>query len=120
MATSLEELLVPQALRARTRTKYVPLPTPVATNPVAVVPVSLTRRFAWPGNDPASMMYEVGEPLEAFQATVTVDPLTANRSPLAAAGGALHTAEPPEPAMKANTSFEDGLVPASLTARTRT
>ncbi len=117
MATSLDEALVPQELRARTRTKYVALPTFVATNVVPIEPVSLTRTFASPGNDPASMMYEVGEPAAAFHATVTVDPLTANRRPLGAAGGALHAAEP---ATKANISLDGTLVPASFTARTRT
>ena len=65
MTASFDGPLVPQAFCPRTRTKYVPRPTPVATNAGLELPKSLTRMSVPPELDPASMTYDVGDPVEA-------------------------------------------------------
>jgi hypothetical protein len=57
---SFDAALVPAAVRARTRTKYVPAGTLVAVSVGAVEPVSLLARSVRPLADPASTTYEVG------------------------------------------------------------
>ena len=104
---------MPQAFRPRIRTKYVPRPTFVATRVVAALPVSLsTTRFVLPENDPASSTYDRGDPADAFQVSVTVDPLTLNASPVGALGGPLHG---PDPTIN-TTSLDGALVPKLLVA----
>jgi hypothetical protein len=56
IATSFEVPLVPQLLRAVTRTKYVPLPTPADTAPGAGLPRSATTRSDSPGAEPTETM----------------------------------------------------------------
>ena len=117
ISTSFDGVLVPHEFCPRSRTKYVPLPTSVASRLVTVVPVSLTTIFVPPENDPASMTYEVGEPAEAFHASVTVDPLTPNLSPVGALGGPLQSTV----LLTTNTtSLEGPPVPKRFVARTRT
>src|SRR5262249_29710476 len=116
--TSFDTPLTPQALRPRTRTKYEPGPTLVATKRFEALPVSITVTSAPPGFDPASSTYDAA-PAVASHPSVTVEPLTSNASPPGAAGDVSHGAI--DPAVPPTTpSFEGALDPASLAARTRT
>ena len=80
--------LVPLALRARTRTKYVPAPTPVAVSAGVDEPVSELARLARPLADPASSTYDTGgSPADgAVHVITTVEPETAATSAVGALG----------------------------------
>ena len=111
---------MPVPFEARTRTKYVPAPTPVAANNVAVLPVLRFARLARPDDEPASRTYPVGAhpPLGAVQVSVSVEPATFAVKPDGAPGRDRHEVVPP--ATVTTTSFDDGLRPALFFARTRT
>src|SRR6476660_9085326 len=94
MVISFEGPLAPHALRARTRTKYVPAPTPVAIIDVDRLPVSLCAASVAPGREPASITYDVGLPAAPIHASVTVEPLTSERRAAGAAGGPAHVPPP--------------------------
>src|SRR5437899_6946171 len=85
---SFDAALVPAALIAFTRTKYVPGVTPVVPNVVAIVPVFRLARFARPALDPASTTYAAGVPpvTGALQESVTLVPATAAVSAVGAPG----------------------------------
>ena len=68
-------LRAPQLLVDRTRIKYVPSPTPVATYDVAWLCVSNDETLDAPGAEPASITYEAAES-PACQVSVTVGPST--------------------------------------------
>ena len=120
MTTSFDApLLAPQAFFARTRTKYVPDPTPVAVYDVAGLCVSKFARFAAPGADPASITYDALPPLGACQLSTTVDPATSKPN----AGGGATALEHGAPAMPTPTitSFDAALMlPSTPWARMRT
>src|SRR6266850_4467486 len=104
---SLDGAVTPQAFLPRTRTKYVPAPTPVTVSVVAVPPVSKFARSASPLDDPASTMYDVVGPTLGFHCSVTVDPPTAEANPFGGAGGPEQGSGPP-PSTSSVTSFDVG------------
>jgi hypothetical protein len=117
--TSFDGPLVPQALRARTRTKYVPGLTPAARNDVDGLPVSVCVMSAPPGREPASSTYDVGLPTAAVHESVTVEPLTWDRRPVGAAGAPPHGPGPPPPTT--SIAIDDGVpTPTAFPDRTRT
>ena len=59
---SFDGALLPMLVIVRTRTKYVPAPTPLAEKVVAVLPVETRARFDAPDDDPASIRYAVTRP----------------------------------------------------------
>jgi hypothetical protein len=114
--TSFDGALVPHAFRPRSRTKYVP-GAALAVKDVNVVPVSATTIFVPPEKLPASTTYDVGNPAEAPQINVTVEPAPLNLRPNGAPGGPVHG--PPPPTTN-RISLDGGLGPKVLVARTRT
>jgi hypothetical protein len=69
--TSFDVLLVPQAFRARTRTKYVP-GAATAVRDEAVLPVTKFAMSVAPEADPASTTYVVTGPVGAVHDNTTV------------------------------------------------
>src|SRR5882672_3881805 len=106
---SFEGPVAPQLFFPLMRTKYVPLPTPVAVSAVAVPPVSKLARSVRPLADPASTTYEVVGPTLALHCRATVDPLTAAVSPFGGAGGPVQGGG--GPSTSSGTSFEGGPTP---------
>jgi hypothetical protein len=93
----------------------VPAPTPVAVIDVALLR-SLFARFANPGRAPASMMYEVGDPVAALHAKLTTPPaLNVKASPVGAAG----VTQGPAPPTVRMASLDGALLPLAFTALTR-
>ena len=76
--TSFDAPLTPVLAPARTRTKYVPLGTPLAENVVAVDPVLKLARLFAPLEEPASITYDVAGSgdVGTSHVSVTVLPLT--------------------------------------------
>jgi hypothetical protein len=116
--TSFDGALAPAAFADFTRTKYVPLATPLAARLVAALPIENTVRLLEPGADPASMVYDVGEqpPFGACHARVTAALLTEAVNPLGAPGALVQ----PPPCTVTTISFDAALVPLAFRARTRT
>ena len=114
MTTSFEAGPIPHALRALTRTKYVP-GVAFAMSEVAVLFVSNTMMLLLPEVVPASTMCDSGEPEAASQLSVTIEPFFKTvRLP-----GAPGRLQGPGPTVTM-TSFEAVLVPVGLRALTRT
>jgi hypothetical protein len=76
--TSFDGAPMPELYFARMRTKKVPGGTLVTVNEVAMLPVSIDAMFDAPGDDPASMTYDVAGsgPAAATHDSTTVPPLT--------------------------------------------
>src|SRR6266540_2778145 len=85
---SLEGPLDPVAFVERTRTKYVPLTTPLALKEVAGLPVENDVRLLRPGPEPASIVYAVAAHPDAgaCQIRATALPPTVAVSPVGTPG----------------------------------
>ena len=105
--------LVPHALFARTRMKYVPGDSVPVVADVAVLPVSVDAMFDAPELVPISTMYEVGEPAAAFHERKIDEPFTVAVKPVGG-DGTVHGAE-----IVNVTSFEAVPVPQAFFPLTR-
>jgi hypothetical protein len=96
----------------------VPLPRPVATKWVDVLPVFALARSLNPAAGPPCTTQETGAhpPEGAIQFNMTVLSLTINVSPVGGCGAVIHMGVP----TTTTTSFDGALVPPAFIARIRT